>query len=376
MAFSVSARRRLALGLLLALPLTAGCGAIRDTLITSFPDIKPVITPILGTPKPSPFAIQTGNLKGSVSSGGKPITTAVVTVGSETFPVAAPPETKTALVKSSAEEADDGLATINGLPYYVMHKEPNDTAETPHERRVRKYPACDASTDFHCKYAYLKRGEYLIEDLPEGQAPLRAIAGAQQSPITMVVVRPGLTVGPFDLAVSEASGGTAGVDKNAVKWLGFGGSLITGELNVQEGASGGAPEYIIEPSEVSIRLAAPAGSQGTTIRRYSVSYEFVDELGELQSTGEVDFPVPPKELLPAQSDTTGREEILLLKTNNALVTSKLIPAITNATTGQFTQGSFVVRYRFFKGTEETDVIKDESGGELEATLGVNITKPK
>ena len=130
------------------------------------------------------------------------------------------------------------------------------------------------------------------------------------------------------------------------------------------------PSADLSDQTVTIRLASPPGSQGVTIRRYGVSYEYTDPdtLG-LETTGEVTLPVPPLEILPSQSDGAGKEATLRLSTNNALVTSKLVPNILNEA-GQLRVGAFIVRYRFFSaaeapdstsGEEDTSVIKDETG---------------
>lgn len=252
--------------------LAAGCEAERSVLVTSYPQLAPILG---GRPQPSPFKLKSGNIRGFVygAEGPKqPIPLAFVTTGSISEFTGNPDESQVV-----EEEEDDGQ-TIT-----VSHEFEDGTVALA-ERRKRKKPIETEDDDpFKEKYVYLRKGEFFLEDVPEGIATLRTSFGNVESAQNQVLVHPNVTVTDvsLNLYIPVPVANEDQTTPKVIEWTGSKPSTgiildaTTKQTTLPDGQIILEPDvsYKPDPPDVAIELKAPPGSGGTVITAINILYE-------------------------------------------------------------------------------------------------------
>lgn len=298
---------------------TTGCEEYRAQIVQAYPQTAPILG---GRPKPTPFSLKTGNIRGFVfgADGPKqPIPLAFVSTGSISTFAGNPQE------PAEEEEIDDGRQIS------VYHDFGDDAGPVLTERRLRKRPI-QAEDEFASKYVYLRQGEFFLEEVPEGIATLKSSFGGVDSSANQVTVYPGVTV--TDVALNlYLPIPVANEDKSVprvVEWTGMKpetGITVAATIKRTD-VPGSAPvtdvtiTYKPDPPDVAIELKSPPGSGGTVIRSVSVAYVYTTIAGERKSVLlEPPIPISPVVVPAAQATSFGPPAIITVPVGSATIRS-------------------------------------------------------
>lgn len=319
-------RRTLPLLLVLSLAVASGCDVA--TTVNKYPWLGPIAG---GQPKPSPFTLNTGSVRGFVfGAEGKsqPIPLAFVTTGSISSFAGNPIEPGLA---SNQEEDDEELV-------YVMHDFGDGAGEVLTERRLRKKPAGPVDGDdgdFRNKYVYLRPGEFFLEDVPEGVVTLKASYGnvvSQQNPVT---VYGGFTLADVLMNVPLPRRVAPPDDQpdlilRPVEWTSVqpkNGITVSVQIQDTTSDSGQSKRDVLitykpDPPDVAFELKAPPGSAGTTIRALDVVYTWTttnNPKGDF--LGPIRIPIAPAVISPAQETAFGPPTIVTVPVGSSVLTA-------------------------------------------------------
>jgi hypothetical protein len=294
----------------------AGCENERSILVESYPQLGPFIG---GRPKPSPFKLATGNVRGVVHGRdgiGQPIGLAFVTTGSVST-TASNPQQDQAI--NADEEKDDGKEKI-----YVMH-DFGDGTPVLTERRKRLKPGGPEPFD---KYVYLRPGEFFLEDVPDGIATVTASYGGVSSQQTQVEVYAGNT--RADIKIPLYIPGPVQVENSnqtpkVVDFIEIDPSTgVAASVTIKEDTENNTREITVEykpdPPDVTVTLKAPPGSAGTVIRSINLIYSYDTFSGRHEETPAINLPISPHIVGPAQDTAYGPPTTIRIPVGSSVIT--------------------------------------------------------
>lgn len=292
----------------------AGCEAERAVIVENYPFTAPVLG---GRPKPSPFVLETGNIKGIVhgkEGPGQPIGMAFVTTGSVSANAANPQPDQV------EEDVDNNKAKA-----YVM-KDFGDGNPVLVERRKREKPG---GPNWEDKYVYLKPGEFFLEGVPDGIATLSASYGGVNSQQTMVEVYKSNT--RADIKIPLYIPGPVQIENsdkppNVVDFVGTSpetGISATVQIKVNDdGTRDITVDYKPNPPDINVYLKAPPGSAGTVIKGLNIVYSWSGIVSKKYNELEPIFiPISPIVVAPAQDTAYGPQSRITVPIGSALIQS-------------------------------------------------------
>lgn len=292
-----------------------GCEEYRSAVAEAYPWTGPIIG---GRPKPSPFVLPTGNIRGIVHGKDgitQPIGMAFVTTGSVSTTAANPQQDQAIALE---EETDDRKEKI-----YVMH-DFGDGVPVLTERRLRKKPGGPEPFD---KYVYLRPGEFFLEDVPDGIATLTASYGGVASQKTSVEVYAGNT--RADIKIPLYIPGPVQVDgsNQPPKVVDFVGTdpatgisaTVTIKVN-EDGTRDIQVDYKPNPPDITVKLKAPPGSAGTVIKGINLIYSWDTISGKHGETNPINMPISPIVIAPAQDTAYGPPSNITIPVGSAIIT--------------------------------------------------------
>jgi hypothetical protein len=293
----------------------AACGDYKNVIIANAPWTAPIIG---GRATPTPFALQTGSIRGFVfgADGPKqPIPLAFVTTGSISTFAANPTDPA-----FDGDEPDDGK-TIFG----INHDFGDGKGAVLCERRPRKFPLkpVDDSPDalFDAKYVYLRPGEFFLEGVPDGITNLTASFGNVNSSPSPVTVYANTTVDDanLNLLIPTPVVNEDGSTPKVVEWTGLTPSTgVTLDVQTKDSTDPNGVShhdvtitYKPDPPDVAVELKAPPGSGGTVIKQISISYVYNTQ-GQNFTLPVPPIPISPEVVSAAQATAFGPPAILTI----------------------------------------------------------------
>lgn len=297
-------------GLLVAI---AGCDQYRAELVSKYPWSAPIIG---GRPQPSPFQMETGNIRGFVygeQGPAQPIKLAFVSCGGVSC-FAGNPQDQGQNNITPDQEQDDGQTY-----YDVLHDFGDGKGAVLTERRPRKTPVAptnptDPNSVFDSKYIYLRAGEYFLEGVPAGVATVSASYGTTSSAPSEVTVYANTTTDQenMSLDIPQPIVNDDGSTPHVVDWTGL--TPETGiSLSVSSKSSDSNPPvttvdvtYDPSPPNATVELRSPPGSGGVTISQISLVYVWSTPNNPTPQQLEVPaYTIPPKVVAAAQQTSYG-----------------------------------------------------------------------
>jgi hypothetical protein len=342
--------------MLLSLVSTASCSDdMRNQLITQ----APWSAPLIGRRPVGPAWKQDkGDLQGFVyGANGKsqPISLATVSAGGVSSRTGNPVNPVAAADEFTGDNA-------NRTDLSVLHDYNDGKGPVPAQRFERKVPIGPEQRD---RFYYLRKGEYLLESLPEGFANVEANYNNIRSKATKFPVYANKTSeeNNLNIFIPQPVAPIDGRLPNYVQWIrSEPESGITVEVTPGKATETGAVEqpkitYKPDPPDVAVTLKAPPGSGGATIRYIDVQYSW----NTLASPDKMELPpirisIPPVIVPPAQDFTFGPPAIIRVPVGSAS-----LRAIFNTTDAQQQPGLITAKIIFADaGSNIIDSGKDEN----------------
>jgi hypothetical protein len=315
---------------------TVGCEDQRAALVQAYPQVAPILG---GRAKPSPFALNIGNITGFVygaSGKSQPIPLAFVTTGSVSTFAGNPDKSKAV----QEENEFDNDADANKAHFDVFHDFNDGAGAVETDRIIRKNvpaedPNADDATNARRQYVYLRAGEFFLEGVPEGVSKLTASFGnVNSSPNPVTVYKNQLVTGvTMNLYIPEP---VAVEDKRVpkvVEWTGLKpevGISVSAQVKTTKTDLGVETDTTItykpDPPDVAVTLKAPPGSAGAVIKAVDIIYVYNtparSAIGQPPiQIGPVRIPIPPVVVAPAQDIAFGPPSVITIPVGSSTLRS-------------------------------------------------------